>query len=83
MLAIFSSRSLAFGGLGVRAQGRSIELLVELVDLVERLLVASARSSYSFFAAFFASLIFASASLVLLYSLNARFMSTVPTFKVP
>src|SRR5205085_6517101 len=43
----------------------------------------SARSSYSFFAWFLASLILASASLVLLYSLKVRFISTVPIFRVP
>ena len=39
MLVIFSSRSLAFAGLGVRAQGGSFELLIEFVDLIERLLI--------------------------------------------
>ena len=40
MFAIFSSRSLAFCGLGIRAQGRGIELLIELVDFVERFFVS-------------------------------------------
>src|SRR6266487_802049 len=83
MLAILSSRSFAVWVFLSALRAGDSSCLFRLLISSRAFLYASARSSYSFLAAFLASLIFASASLVLLYSLNARCMSTVPTFSVP
>src|SRR4030081_2033035 len=83
MFAILSSRSLAFCVLASALKAGASSCLFRLLILSSAFLYASARSSYSFLAWFLASLILASASLVLLYSLKARFMSTVPIFVVP
>src|SRR5215831_267909 len=78
MLAILSSRSLAMPVFLSALNAGDSSCLFRLLTLSRAFLYASARSSYSFLAAFLASLIFASASLVLLYSLKARCMSIVP-----
>src|SRR5438067_12944538 len=83
MFEILSSRSLAFCALASALKAGASSCLLRLLISSSAFLYASARSSYSFFAWFLASLIFASASLVLLYSRKVRFISTVPIFKVP
>src|SRR2546421_972259 len=83
MFEILSSRSLAFCALASALKAGASSCLLRLLISSSAFLYASARSSYSFFAWFLASLIFASASLVLLYSRKVRFMSTVPIFRVP
>src|SRR5438105_2372156 len=83
MFEILSSRSLAFCALASALKAGASSCLLRLLISSSAFLYASARSSYSFFAWFLESLLFASASLVLLYSRKVRFMSTVPIFRVP
>src|SRR4030081_2904261 len=83
MLAILSSRSLAIFVLASELRADESSCLFKPLMSSSSFFWASAGSSYSFLAAFLASLILASASLVLLYSLKARFMSTVPIFSMP
>ena len=83
MLAILSSRSFAVCVFLSVLRAADSSCLFRLLISSSAFLYASARSSYSFLAEFLASLIFYSASLVLLSSLKARCISTVPIFVVP
>jgi len=64
MFAILSSRSLAFCVLASAAEGGSIQLLVQVIDFVERFLIGVRAIVVFFFGGVFRLVILASASLV-------------------